>query len=270
MTPLPPCISKRNPMPQITHKPGERWLLVGMTGTGKSTLLRALSQTLAAEYTHPEFVLDSKHDPIFTPDITSGYYRFVQSLHAPEIEPTLADRKLSERKKTIYTTLSKWGLLTPSTLRKTTRQTGPADESFHLLWRPEDDLRDEYDDYLQQLFRLRRPFVCTIDEVANLGGDSGQSFPQGLRLLLKQGRVFGETLIMGTQELAYQPRQIVGQATHLIRFRLRNEHDAGIIDRQVGTELSEPPDAHGFYYTRLDMDFPVYYYTGIDEFLSAE
>lgn len=251
---------------QVDPQPGERWLVVGQSGSGKTTLQSRLSSRLADLFDSPEYILDSKNDPLY--DHPPSFYRFVESDEAPQIGLTPRQRELQRWQSSVYGWLGRYHLLKASTVRKALE--GQTREQFErLIWRPTDDDQTEYERFLSGIHTRRKAAVINIDELANLVPSGPQSAPRSFRLLMKQGRAFGQTVIVGTQELAYMPRQIKGQITHLLRFRLRDSYDADIINKMVGVDFEEPKDRFGFYYTRLDRPCPVWYYSDYREFLGG-
>jgi len=68
----------------------------------------------------------------------------------------------------------------------------------------------------------------------SLGKGMAESYPPDYRLLLKQGRSMFISVTSMTQEVAYTPRQTIGQTSHLIRFHLMNDDDSLARARLLG------------------------------------
>lgn len=128
------------------------------------------------------------------------------------------------------------------------------------VWAPPYTDRAEADRWLQAIYERRRPAVVYIDELSSIGGKSGRDYPRGYQVLLKQGRGLRISVITLSQEVAGMPRQVLGQTTHLVSFRLLNEFDRREADslfgrshpRGTAREAREPRALHGFHYARLD------------------
>ena len=144
------------------------------------------------------------------------------------------------------------------------------------IWEPDDDIPSHYDQFFRDLLKTRRPAIVVIDELANIGGKNGTDFPLNLYRLLKQARSMKITVITGTQDLAYIPRQVLGQATHLVGFRVEPPHDKKVLADLMRVEpLINPatgrileryfvPDEHGTYYRRLDRIDSGRYHKSVD------
>lgn len=86
------------------------------------------------------------------------------------------------------------------------------------------------------------------------------------------GRGFDMAVISESQRVAYIPADVLGMTTHILRFRLQNEHDRRRVDDEMGVsrrERTEPKDTHGFYYKRMDGMGPRYYYRDWQELLGV-
>lgn len=138
------------------------------------------------------------------------------------------------------------------------------------LWTPKKKDLAEIDSWLESIFEHKQPSIVVIDELSSVVSNGGQKYPDYLDILLKQGRAPGMSVIVLTQEAAYIPRNILGQATHLFRFRLNDDFDAQKIDKKLGIYKTETerkvPDKHGFWYRRLDDTDPPLYYNSSDYF----
>ncbi len=110
------------------------------------------------------------------------------------------------------------------------------------------------------------PALLYVDELAALiyGRDR---FSEAYRRLQKLGRGLPVGTISLTQELVGIPRQAIGQATHVIRFRLLNAYEQRLGDRLTRRiEQGEPAHRHGFFYASEENGLPGFYYRDKDEF----
>lgn len=132
----------------------------------------------------------------------------------------------------------------------------PRGDGRMQVWTPPSDNLDEYDRWFHAILKRREPAIVIIDELSSIGGRRGVDYPVGYAKLLKQGRGLHISLITLSQEYAGMPRQVAGQTTHLVRFRLLNRFDRKAADALLGRPFeedeSEPREEHGFFYSRLD------------------
>lgn len=140
-----------------------------------------------------------------------------------------------------------------------------------VVWKPPEDNVKAYDDWLERILKARQPALIVIDEVSSLGKGSALSYAPALPKVLKQGRGLYIPCIVESQEAHLMPRQILGQASHMIRFGLKNEADNEKLDKEL---LPAPPiaDPFGFHYyqsTGGRIDGPYYYRSHQDFFLAA-
>lgn len=124
------------------------------------------------------------------------------------------------------------------------------------VWQP--DLGDltQYDEWMRKILRHHdrtRPALVMIDELSSVAPNR-ERYPDGLAMLLKQGRGKGISLVSLTQNAVNIPRDVLGQTTHLVRFRLQTDTDARRVDPLLwrDSHIREPEAAHGFHYKRLD------------------
>lgn len=141
-----------------------------------------------------------------------------------------------------------------------------------FVWKPPLDVLDEYDLWLQNILKARQPGVVLIDELANLGRGNAQSYVTNYQLLLKQGRSLKLSTISMTQDLAYIPRQTMGQTTHFLRFLLQNPQDirnaAALLGLPDDSRRLQPPYPYGFFYKRVDRPSPVVSFENWQTFFS--
>lgn len=203
----------------------DRWALAGMTRTGKTTVTRNLIATYLRAY-------PGLRVHIFDPKDVGDYDALVR---LPGI------RVLHVR-----------GARAPDLLR----------EPGVLIWHPKRAAFDEYERFFQQIADDPAPSLTVVDETRRLIkrlGD-GTSYPAPFATILQEGAGQLHSMIVLLQEIAGTPRQIVGQATHLLRFRLENAYDERASDRRYARARAsgrittrEPAHWHGFYHARVDM-----------------
>ena len=131
---------------------------------------------------------------------------------------------------------------------------GPVGPGGIQVWQPPADDVDAYDEWLHSILKARRPALVFIDELSSIGGKTGNSFPLGFAKLLKQGRSLGVAAVVCSQEAAYIPRQVHGQATHLVCFRLEDDIDKQRAAKWLRLEggWRDPAGRYGFHYRRND------------------
>lgn len=210
----------------VTITMEDRWAVIGMSGSGKTTWVKQLIPRILYWYAVPIMILDTKGQGEF--DAIADELVITDNPPKPRTEPGIQ------------------------------------------VWKPPLDDIDAYDKYCQSILKNRRPALVVIDELSNLGKGNADTYPQGYRLLLKQGRGLKISTISMVQEAAYIPRQTTGQTSHLLRFHLLNDYDKVKMARMMGLpdtmKYTDPPDEHGFYYRRLDKPSPVYYFYGWQQF----
>lgn len=211
---------------RVTITMEDRWAVIGMSGSGKTTWVRQLIPRIFAWYQVPIIILDTKGQGEF--DDIADELSITDKPPKPIVKPAVQ------------------------------------------VWKPPLDDIDAYDQFLSQILKNRKPALVVVDELSNLGKGNADSYPNGYRLLLKQGRGLKISTVSMVQEAAYIPRQTTGQTSHLLRFHLLNDYDKLKMARMMGLpdsmRYSDPPDQHGFYYRRMDRPTPVYYFYGWQEF----
>jgi len=77
---------------------------------------------------------------------------------------------------------------------------------------------------------------------------------------MREGGGLYKGVITLLQEIAGSARQILGQATHVYRFRLEDTYDASKLNRRFARAReagritgNEPKRFHGFWHSRVDM-----------------
>lgn len=146
-----------------------------------------------------------------------------------------------------------------------------APPGYTVVWEPPDNDIDIYDAWFERLLKNEGPVIVLVDELSNVGGSTGMTYPLNFNRYMKQGRSLNKTLITLTQEAAYIPRNIMGQATHLVRMRLIDDNDQKRLDRSLhgaATPRRNPPTRYGLWHRRLDTPTPAKLYADWKSFLA--
>jgi hypothetical protein len=188
---------------RVRVRAGDKWLVPGMTGSGKTTFgKRLLAQLVRLYPTSRVYILDSK----FLGDFDDY----------------------------------------PGRMMSDTAPRKPASDERYQVWQPVLEIPDEIERWLWQI-RKDAPAILFVDELLTLCYKRTLTSPEYARLQ-KLGRALPVGCITCTQELVQIPRQAIGQATHIARFRLKQPYERRVMNSIMGDELEEPPDEHGFYY----------------------
>jgi hypothetical protein len=131
------------------------------------------------------------------------------------------------------------------------------------VWQPVIEYPEEIEEWL---FRIRKdpPAILDIDELVALVYSKNHMSLEYSRLQ-KLGRALPILVISQTQELTEIPRNAIGQATHVVRFRLQMPYEQQLMNAILRTKVAEPEDKYGFYYGPNDGN-PLYFPT-VDKFL---
>lgn len=220
---------------------GDRWAVIGGTGSGKTVFGRELLNTYTVQAANagkliPTYILDTK---------AAGDFK------------GFTDKRIG---------VQHFGNTVPK-LIKPERSGKP-----YLVWTPEEDNIDMYDAFFKAIYQSRRPAIVYVDELGSITNANATRFPRYYDILLKQGRGLNIGLISNTQSPAYVPNNLIRQATHLVRFRLNDDYDSKKLGKQLGQEYGEgwePEDEHGFAYRNLTKprrSNPTLYYKDFQEF----
>ena len=126
------------------------------------------------------------------------------------------------------------------------------------VWQPKHNrILDAYSAWMERILEghdRERPALVLIDELSSVA-PSRERYADGLELLLKQGRGKAVSVIALTQNAVGIPPDVLGQTTHLMRFRLQRDTDARRVDDLLWRDgrVREPEAAYGFHYRRLDV-----------------
>jgi len=98
------------------------------------------------------------------------------------------------------------------------------DPTYTLMWTPDTDDLDMYNEWLLKILYARTESIVLLDEIASLTGNSKQvTVLEGHMKLLKQGRKKGVVVINCTQELSRVPLVMFRQMEYFAQFRLNND-----------------------------------------------
>jgi len=217
---------------------GDRWSIIGASGSGKTTFSRQLLMTLAkgTRGCVPIYILDTKNG-----GAAGDFKAFYQ-------------RGMGQRVR--GNTLPKLFV--------------PAGTSPFLVWQPEDDDLVMYEEFLQSLYKAKNPLVVYYDELGSLTNATATKFPASYDKLLKQGRGLNKGSISVTQSPSYIPPNLLRQTTHVVRMHINDEYDAKKLGKVLGRKAQEEPvDEYGFFYRNCMKPIaksPVEYYKDYKEF----
>jgi energy-coupling factor transporter ATP-binding protein EcfA2 len=223
-------------MKAINVEFGQHWAIIGGTGSGKTTLCKAvlgqLAQTSRGQI--PIYILDSKISGDFIPFYRKGYGVLHEGNTIPPIHEPL-----------------KYGAF--------------------QVWQPLEDDKELYNEYFKQIYTQRQPCVIYIDELSSITGIQGTP-PRYYEICLKQLRQFGGTVISTTQSSTYVPPSLLRQCTHLVKMNVNGKTDNKKLSELLGT-TEQPLHDHGFFYRNVMKPIrsnPVLYYKNMQEFFKIK
>jgi Cdc6-like AAA superfamily ATPase len=212
---------------KINFSIGDMWLVVGSTGTGKTTVGKYILKGLhnVSQGALPVYIMDTK----LSGDFTEFHQKGIGCLYTGDEHPPLRNK----------------------------------DNSPFIVWQPESDDLDNYDSFFEKIYRNRKPCVVYIDEVSSILGSHGNS-KKYYKILLKQGRGLGISVMTNTQMARWLPSEVLTQIMHAILMRVTSVKDekvmADIFDSYARKDI---PHQHGFFYRDLRKPLkgnpPVYY-----------
>lgn len=209
---------------KIKIKLGDRWLIPGMTESGKTTFSKLLAERMSRLYPQARFyILDSK----FAGDFDK---------YPGRVMSDMAPRK-------------------------------PGGNQRVQVWQPILIDPDQVEQWLWQVLH-DPPAILFVDELVHLCYGK-KSFSENYSRIQKLGRMLPVGCITCTQELVDIPRNALGQATHIARFRLNLPYEQRLMKSvmHAKNDLGEPPDAHGFYYSQTTSRAEPEYYRDAQHFL---
>lgn len=191
-----------------------QWAIVGTKGSGKTTFARLLLRRIQELWPHVSIYVLDSK--------VAGDFEGWPGLHTDDKAPNLL--------------------------------TG-ADGGLQV-WQPDLGDMGEYDVWMRKILRghdRMRPAVVLIDELSSVAPNR-EHYPAGLDLLMKQGRGKAIAIIALTQNAVNIPPNVLGQTTHIARFRLNSDTDARRADGLLWRDghIREPEERFGFFYKRLD------------------
>lgn len=136
------------------------------------------------------------------------------------------------------------------------------------VWQPGIDNPAAYDAWFDRLLHAPGPAIVLVDEISSLKSGNSNQAPPGFQRLMKQGRSKLKCVVNNTQEMAYNPRQIITQTTHAVRFRMGGAYDMRESNKLIRREGSdpEPREQHGFFYRRMDRVSDITEYASYKDF----
>jgi hypothetical protein len=141
------------------------------------------------------------------------------------------------------------------------------DGSPFIIWTPDTDDKDMYDEFFQQIYMYGRhskqPALIFIDELSSIS-PTGRTAPRYYDTILKQGRGMGISIISLTQMARFVPAATSSQLTHCFFFNMNSESDKKKMGDVFGEYAKKRiPDQYGFWYRDLkkpvQINPPVYY-----------
>lgn len=215
-------------------KAGDHVVFLGGTGSGKTTLGKKilLDIAIAGKGTYPIYILDTKLADDFKEYTKAG----TGVLHQGNTLPPIID---------------------PT-------KTGP-----FLVWQPEEDDPEMYDDFFKMIYQHGKPCLIFVDELSSITTAGGKP-TRYYSILYKQGRAKKIGIYSCFQSAAYVPPDLFRNTMHFFRLRLGNPYDVKKIGMVMGKEAeSEPIDEYGFFYrdiTKPIRTSPVKYYKDMTDF----
>ena len=138
------------------------------------------------------------------------------------------------------------------------------------VWRPSINDPRAFDEWFWNILQAGGPGIVLIDEIASLVKRQGQDAPPNFQRLMKQGRGKHLCVINCTQEMSPNPKPILTQTVHVVRFQMggiENGYDrraSNLLIRRPGN--APEPAKYAFDYVRVDEPMPPIRYSGHQAF----
>jgi hypothetical protein len=187
---------------------------------------------------------------------------------------SFAKRKVVERLMTMYPETAYYALDTGQgddydhlAMYRITSDHAPrqkAGEARIQVWSPEIEIPQEIERWIWMV-RNDAPAILDIDEALSLhygGRDVSEEFSR----LLKICRKLPVSIHTASQELVKVPRNIIGQANHVLRFGLNHPYEVMLMNAMLKENVRDIPDEHGVWYRSM-RGGAARYYKQVQEFL---
>lgn len=237
---------------RIPIRMDDRWVILGATGSGKTTFVKRLlwAYARATQGQLPIYIFDTKGFSASVrgkDDFKEFYQKGVGKLVRGNVVPSIFL---------------------------------PQKQDPFLVWQPEEDIPDMYDDFLHDIYKAGMPGVVFFDELSSLDPKgNGKNLPRHFGILQKQGRGLDLATISITQSPIYIDHNLLRQTSHMLKFRLNvdegeQDYDTKKLAVKMGRgALAEPADDHGFFYRNVTAPTkknPMQYYSDYKEFFGDE
>ncbi len=152
------------------------------------------------------------------------------------------------------------------------------DGSPFIVWQPLYDDKQMYDDFFTSIYvhakQTKQPCIVFIDELSSISGN--QYPPNGLKILLKQGRGMGISVLALSQVARLLPMEVTSQLMHSFKFNLNAKEDKKKLKDLFGDSAEENVlHKRGFFYRNVNEPIQSkkgkpYYYKNAQEFFGLE
>lgn len=137
------------------------------------------------------------------------------------------------------------------------------------VWQPVILRPEEAEKWLWQVLH-DPPAILFVDELVHLCYGK-KDFSENYSRIQKLGRMLPIGCITCTQELVDIPRNALGQATHIARFRLNLPYEQILMKKVMHAkkDIEEPLDEHGFFYACTTRRAEPQYFSSAQHFLNS-